>query len=298
MTAPRIGADGGEGWQATTSLATLIEHCQIQRGHGMKAWMMGMGVMVWTIACGWLGYPAIAHAAMPTAATAAIHHPVSTQDPVAQSLFDQGLASFFAFDLETAASTFQQAAEQDPALAMAYWGMALASSPDINQAIDPAQEKIAYDAAQQALRLAATVPTPASEQAYIAALAERYSLDPNADLLRQMQRYSDRLAALMQQYPEDPDLATLYAECLMDLQGWELWSSTQAPLGKAPEIVAVLEAVLAKYPDHLGANHYYVHAIAGSSQAALAPPHVQKLAPFADISTHLREVIDQWTAEG
>ena len=100
------------------------------------------------------------------------HHPVSTTNAQAQQFFDQGLRFIYAFNHDEAARSFQKAAELDPKLAMAYWGIAEAIGPNYN---DPASEdrfKQAHDAIQKAVDLSANAP--ANEKAYIAALALRF----------------------------------------------------------------------------------------------------------------------------
>src|SRR6266700_55196 len=109
-----------------------------------------------------------------------VHHPVSTTNPEAQRFFDQGLALVYAFNHDEAIRSFKRAAELDPRLAMAWWGIGLALGPNINLEVDSEHEKAAYDAAQKALALSAGAS--ASERAYIEALAKRYSIDPKADL--------------------------------------------------------------------------------------------------------------------
>ena len=109
-----------------------------------------------------------------------LHHPVSTSNSEAQSFFDQGLSFVYAFNHDEAVRSFKRAAELDPEMAMAYWGIALALGPNINLDVDPAREQAAYDAVQKALALAAKAPE--NERGYIAALAKRYATDPKADL--------------------------------------------------------------------------------------------------------------------
>ncbi|MGH7801989.1 MAG: hypothetical protein ACREOW_15410 [Thermodesulfobacteriota bacterium] len=108
------------------------------------------------------------------------HHPVSTKNPEAQRFFDQGLTFIFAFNHDESARSFERAAELDPNLAMAYWGIALALGPNINLDVDPEREKAAYEGVQKALALSANAPE--QERAYIESLAIRYSIDPKADL--------------------------------------------------------------------------------------------------------------------
>ena len=64
-----------------------------------------------------------------------LHHPISTKNAEAQEFFDQGLRLIYAFNHDEAARSFQKAAELDPKLAMAYWGIAESVGPNYN---DPA----------------------------------------------------------------------------------------------------------------------------------------------------------------
>src|SRR6266436_4689265 len=122
------------------------------------------------------------------------HHPTSTRNPEAQRFFDQGFRMIYGFNHEEAIRSFKRAAELDPQMAMAWWGVALALGPNINQDVDLAHEEAAYDAAQKALALAKDKPE--AERAYIGALARRYSLDPKSDLKKLAVNYKDAMAEL------------------------------------------------------------------------------------------------------
>jgi tetratricopeptide (TPR) repeat protein len=144
------------------------------------------------------------------------HHPVSTTNVEAQKFFDQGLAFVYAFNHDEAIRSFRRAAEFDPKLAMAHWGIALALGPNINLDVDPEREKAAYDAVQKALSLATGISE--NERAYIDALVRRYSIDPQADLKKLALDYKLAMADLVKRYPDDLDAATLYAESAMNLR--------------------------------------------------------------------------------
>ena len=217
-----------------------------------------------------------------------VHHPVSTQNKEAQQFFDQGLALVYAFNHDEAVRSFRRAAELDPKLAMAHWGVALALGPNYNLDADPAQAKAAYDAVQTAQKLAAGATE--AEQAYVAALAKRYAADPKADRKKLAAEYKDAMRDLARRYPDDLDAATLYAESLMNLRPWELWTKDGQPAEGTEEIVAVLEGVLRRNPDHTGANHYYIHAVEASPtpERALASAHrLDTLAPGAGHLVHM-----------
>lgn len=213
------------------------------------------------------------------------HHAISTKNPEAQRFFDQGLTLVFAFNHEEAVRAFRRASELDPGSAMAYWGVALALGPCINLDVDPPREKAAYEAVQKALLLAPGATE--SERAYIQALAKRYSADPNADLRKLDAEYAIAMRELSKRYPDDLDAATLYAESLMDLHPWKLWSLGGRPTEGTEEIIAVLESVLRRDPDHLGANHYYVHATEASPHPEWALASARRLETLAPGAGHL-----------
>src|ERR1700736_2423039 len=106
-----------------------------------------------------------------------VHQPVSTKNRQAQQFFDQGLKLVYAFNHDEARRSFQRAAELDPKLVMAWWGVALTLGPNYNLPVDAEREKAGYDAAQRALALQENASDP--ERAYINALAVRYSNDPH-----------------------------------------------------------------------------------------------------------------------
>jgi tetratricopeptide (TPR) repeat protein len=214
-----------------------------------------------------------------------VRHPVSTNNPEAQRFFDQGLALVYGFNHEEAVRSFKRAAELDPQLAMAYWGIALALGPNINMDVDAEREKLAFEAVQKALLLASKASEP--ERAYITALATRYSNDPKADLKKLAVDYKNAMADVVRRLPDDLDAATLYAESLMVLRPWQLWGRDGKPAEGTEEIVSVLESVLRRDPQHTGANHYYIHAVEASPHPEWALPSAQRLKVLAPAAGHL-----------
>lgn len=218
-----------------------------------------------------------------------LHHPVATKNPEAQRFFDQGLRLIYAFNHDEALRSFRRAAELDPNLAMAHWGMALAVGPNYNLDAEEAALKAAYAAIQEALTLAKEAPP--QERDYIEALAKRYAADPaKADKKKQALAYKEAMAALAKKYPDDLDAATLYAESAMNLRPWELWTPDGKPAEGTEEIVAVLESVLRRNPNHTGANHYYIHAVEASpwpERGLGAAVRLEHLAPGAGHLVHM-----------
>lgn len=215
-----------------------------------------------------------------------LHHPVTTKtnSALAQRFFDQGLSFVYAFNHDEAAGSFKQAAHLDPNMAMAYWGIALSLGPNYNLPEDTDRGKMAYAAITRAKSLEANV-TPA-EREYIDALAQRYAPDGKMNDALQL-AYANAMREVARQNPDDPDAGTLFAESMMDLHPWGLWTADGKPVAGTPEIVATLEGVMAKHPDHLGANHYYIHAVEASPDPARALPSARRLPKLAPAAGHL-----------
>lgn len=171
------------------------------------------------------------------------HRVITIASDEAQAYFDQGLVLAYGFNHELAIKSFQEALTHDPACAMCYWGIAWALGPNINLPMAPALNGEAWDALQQALALAAdAIPV---EQAFITALAARYSEeapDNRADLDL---AFAEAMGAVAAQYPDDADALAIYAEVLMDLTPWNFWTVEGEPTQYTERILTTLEAALA-----------------------------------------------------
>ena len=213
------------------------------------------------------------------------HHAIQTKSHEAQDFFDQGITLLYGFNHEGAARAFQRAAELDPASPMPLWGIALAAGPNYNLDVDAEREKFAYETAQRAKELADHAPQ--IEKDYAAALAKRYSGDALPDYKKLSRDFAAAMKALSAKYPDDLDAATLYAESLMDLNPWKLWTLDGQPAEGTEDIVRVLESVLQRNPNHAGANHYYIHALEASPHAERARPSAARLGGMVPWAGHL-----------
>jgi tetratricopeptide (TPR) repeat protein len=213
--------------------------------------------------------------------------PVSTRNRQAQLFINQGLNLAYAFNHAEARRAFREAARLDPNLAMAYWGQALVLGPNINALMEPNEEPHAYEMIQKALSLKSRAS--AREQAYIDALAQRYS-GAAADRKPRDQAYADAMRAVNRRFPQDLDAAMLYVESVMDLRPWGYWQRDGTPHEGTAEIVALTEQVLAKNPRHPAALHMYIHLMEGTTtpgKAERAADTLLTLMPAAGHMVHM-----------
>lgn len=227
---------------------------------------------------------------------------VTTSSADAQRYFDQGLNWTFAFNHDEAIRSFEEAAKLDPDCAMAYWGKAFCHGPHINNPVmDEPGSLAAWSALQKALDLAKT--SSPSERALIEALASRYADPAEGDpplTAEQRKPFDEAFAEAMKEvyaaFPDDPDIATLYAESLMDLHPWDLYDpQNNAPRPWTGEIVEVIEHALRLDPRHPGANHLYIHAVEGSDtpeRANAAADVLRTLVPASGHLVHMPSHID------
>jgi tetratricopeptide (TPR) repeat protein len=215
-----------------------------------------------------------------------LHHPITTSKPEAQRYFDQGLTLVYGFNYDEAARSFRYAAKLDPKCAMAYWGVALAVGPNYNDPdIDAARRKSAHETSQKAVSLAGNAKP--GEQAFIRALGKRYSADPKADPKKLAVDYAQAMRDVMRQNPSDSDAAVLFADAAMNVHPWQLWKHDGQPEEGTREIVDVLEGVLKRDPNHIGANHLYIHAVEASQQPERALSSAKRLTGLAPGAGHL-----------
>ena len=213
------------------------------------------------------------------------HHPITTSSALAQQMFDQGFVLVYGFNHDEAVRSFQRAAELDPKAAMPHWGIAWALGPNYNLDIDDPRARQATDAIARAKTLAANGSQ--AERDYIDAMAVRYSADPKADRAGLARRYADAMRALTERYPDDLDAATLYAESLMNLRPWKLWTLDGKPAEDTQQILQVLDRVLSRDPQHIGANHYYIHSNEASPTPERALASAERLKTLAPAAGHL-----------
>ena len=222
-----------------------------------------------------------------------VTYKITTANERAQAYFDQGLRLAYSFNHGEAQRAFRVAQKLDPDCAMCFWGEALVLGPNINLPMQEDAIAPAFAAVQKAKALAAKAGP--REQALITALALRYGSDPKVARAPFDAAYAAEMAKVAAQFPDDDEIATLYAEAVMDLSPWDYWKpGGQEPNPQSTPIVPTLERVLARNPNHPGAIHFYIHAVEASDRPKRAEPYADRLRgtiPGAGHLVHMRSHI-------
>ena len=215
-----------------------------------------------------------------------LSYKITTPSPAAQNYFDQGLRLAYAFNHAEAQRAFREAEKLDTHCAMCFWGEALVLGPNINLPMAEEAVQPAFAAIQKAQALAASASP--REQMLIAALSKRYAEDPKADRKELDEAYAAAMEKAAEKFPDDDDIAVLYAESVMDVSPWNYWQpGGHDPTPQAAPIVPTLERVLARNPAHPGAAHYYIHAVEASDRPQRAEPFADRLRGAMPAAGHL-----------
>ena len=213
------------------------------------------------------------------------HRVIRTTNAEAQKFFDEGLTLLYGFNHEESFKSFEIAAARDAASPMPHWGMALALGTNINDVAPADRLKQGYAHLAEAEKRKAAGSEV--EQGLVDALAKRYLADPTGDQMVREQAYSAAMGALSKKFPDDLDVATLYAESLMNLRPWRLYKKDGTAEPGTNEIVSALEGVMKRDVNHPGANHDYIHAVEASLSPDRAIPQAQRLEALVPGAGHL-----------
>lgn len=216
------------------------------------------------------------------------HRAITTGSPSVQAYFDQGLRWLMAFNMDEAQRSFAEAAARDPECAMCFWGVGMALSPHYN--LPGLADRTAAGARAVAHGIGVAGDKPEVERDLLAALTARLADPAPASMegfLELDRAYADRMRALAAKYPADLDIQAFYAESLMNLRPWRLWEKDGSAAPGTNEILALLEAVLAKNPEHPGANHLFIHALEASPFPERAAGAAERVARTIPGSAHI-----------
>jgi len=219
---------------------------------------------------------------------------VTTSSEEAQAWFDRGLAYLHGFNHDEAIRSFTRAAGIDPSCAMAWWGIAYANGPHINNpAVPEARARAAWEALEKAREHAGNAT--GVEQALIEALGARYAWPAPEDRAPLDIAFAEAMRGVWQSHPDDADVGAFYAEALMDVHPWDLWTHDGTPRPWTPRIVELLEEVIAGAPQHPLALHLYIHAVEASNEpgrADAAANTLRELMPGLGHMVHMPSHID------
>jgi tetratricopeptide (TPR) repeat protein len=233
-----------------------------------------------------------AHGAQIFDGLGSFHRKISGASAEAQQYFDQGMRFMWAFNHDEASRSFARAAELDPKCAICLWGVALTVGPNYNMPMmaEP-RAKVAFECLERATQLLEGA-SPA-ERALVNALKMRYprpaALDPSNEA-PVLEAYASAMRSVAKEFPRDSDIQTMYAESLMNINAWKLWTPDGKAAPGTDEIVRTLELVIARDPLHPGANHYYVHAIESSPHPEKAIAAAERLHGMMPAAGHLEHM--------
>ena len=215
------------------------------------------------------------------------HMQVTTESGRAQAYFDQGLRLVYGFNHDEAVRSFHAALDNDSGCAMCYWGVALASGPNINAVMEEAGGVRAFEAIERAVAMRDGATE--RERAFIDAMARRYGSNAMADRSARDSAYASAMAEVSSRYPDDDDAMVLYADALMNLAPWDYWNADLTPRPGTNELLNALEHVVDRNPSHAGACHFYIHAVekADPHRAVPCAERLPSLMPGAGHIVHM-----------
>lgn len=214
-----------------------------------------------------------------------LHYAVTTKSQQAQKYFNQGLTLVYAFNHSEAGRSFKEVLRLDSTCAMGYWGMGMVLGPNYNTPLNPTSLAEINAVMDKAVKYSANAS--ANEKALINALVKRFPRTEVTDMTPYNAAYAQALKEAYDAFPGDAEIAALYADALMNEHPWDLWEKNGTAKSWTPPIEQLLESILEKFPDHIGANHMYLHAVEASSNATKALASADKLRDMLPAAGHI-----------
>ena len=213
---------------------------------------------------------------------------ISTQNPQAQAFFDQGLRLAWGFYFPESIASYQEAARMDPNHPMPFWGMAHAMGPNPNSRYarmpdDPKGEGLkAINNALKRIDRASLF-----EAKLIRALHVLYDQHSIPDQDDRDQAYLTTMRSLNREYPDDPDIAALYAASYMSISRWNYWDREGNPKAETIPVAEALEHIIAQDLSHPGVLHLHIHLIEASLKPERALVSADALEATLPIGGHV-----------
>ena len=208
-------------------------------------------------------------------------------DKLAQPYIDQGLNWFYGFQFANALVSFEAALEKDERCVAALWGIALNAKGNPNSRYlafkdDPKKEGL--KAIKKAIDMKSDTNKLTKE--LVDALSKFY-LPLNKDQKSKDQSYTQAMLALVEKFPSNPDIKTLFAEAFMTENAWDYWTPDGSPRPGTMNAVYALNEALNIDPNHPGANHLFIHIYEDSQTPQIALPHAERLANTMPTVAHM-----------
>ena len=211
--------------------------------------------------------------------------PIATANPEAQAFFDQGMQLRWAYNMpESIASMVER--ESSTPRALCVLGRSLSRGSFLNGGMS-AEQAAAARVAIRRPTLSRTVLH--MERALIEATLVRYpaNYDPT-NRTPVDQAFANAMASVYALYPDDHNIATIYAVALFLLEDRRGYRDLDDP--DLQRLHGVLTRVLAQDIKHPGACHLYIHATESSQQPELALACADHLASTVPLASHIQHM--------
>ena len=213
---------------------------------------------------------------------------ISTDNAQAQAFFDQGLRFAWGFYFPESIASYQEAARLEPDHPMPYWGMAHAMGPNPNSRYarmpdDPLGEGLkAIKKALERIDMASSLEAKLIRAMYV--LYDKESI-PESDA--RDQAYLTAMRELNAEFPDDPDIAALYAASYMSIGRWDYWDSQGNPKSETMPVAEALEHIIHQDQSHPGVLHLHIHLIEASLEPERALVSADALEATVPIAGHV-----------
>lgn len=216
---------------------------------------------------------------------------ISTQNKETQQFFDQGLRLAWGFYFPESIASYLEAARHDPDHPMPYWGMAHAMGPNPNSRYSGMPDDPKGEGLKAIKKAMARIENASDMEAkLIKALYTLYDKDANPDAKQRDQAYLAEMRKLNGDYPNDPDIAALYANSYMSIQRWNYWGDQGKPISETLLVAEALEHIMSKDLSHPGVLHLHIHLIEASAEperALVAADNLERTIPIVGHVVHM-----------
>ncbi|MCY4078383.1 MAG: hypothetical protein OXH04_23455 [Acidobacteria bacterium] len=213
--------------------------------------------------------------------------PTSARSEEAQGHFLRGVAILHSFGWKQAIEQFQAAQAIEPDFALAYWGETLCYNHPLfggRFGLDEENPRaVLARLGSTREERAAKAPTD-RERGFLEAVEVLWAEEGSYDERRV--GYMEAMGRLYERYPDDHEVATLYA--LSMLAGARALGDDSLRLEVRAGTIAM--RVFQANPDHPGAPHYTIHAFDDPIHAPLALDAARRYAEIAPAVSHARHM--------